>query len=164
MPWALKTPVRFSAGRNRRAVVGSKSDSPKFPAPCGCCATIGAAAIAFVLRKKGKGDTGKTPFPDFPRACNGYALGNTARAAKIRGSLFVFGALFILRWHGAMRSRPREKQECPQCPPKRGVRGQGRIASLKLDFPIKDAQVCGRYIRRAICGQVKGGKPPYLNK
>lgn len=46
----------------------------------------------------------------------------------------------------------------------RGSRARAIMASLKLDFPIKDAQVFGRYIRRAICGQVKGGKPPYLNK
>ena len=64
-----------------------------------------------------------------------------------------------------MCSRPREKQECPQRLPKLGVhRARAIMASLKLDFPVKNARVFGRHIRRAMCGQMKSGKPPYLNK
>ena len=64
-----------------------------------------------------------------------------------------------------MCSRPREKQECPQRLPKLGIhRARAIMVSLKLDFPVKNAQVFGRHIRWAMCGQMKGGKPPYLNK
>ena len=96
MPRALKTPVRFSVGRNLRAAVGSKSDSPKFPDCAVIAATIRASAIALAARKKREGRYGEgRRFPPIPHA--GTRYGNTARTAKIMGNPFVCGALFILR-------------------------------------------------------------------
>ena len=94
MPRALKMPVRFSVGRNRRAAVGSKSDSPKFPDCAVIAATIRASAVALAARKKGRGDTGKTPFPDFPRACNGYALREYGAHREDNGQPFCLRRAF----------------------------------------------------------------------
>lgn len=159
MPWALKTPVRFSAGRNRGAAVGSKSDSPKFPAPCGCCATIGAAAIAFARIKKGGAARGRPPIPARVRAREYGAR------REDKGQPFCFRRAFYSEMARRNAFPSARKTRMPAVSAEtRGSRARAIMASLKLDFPIKDAQVFGRYIRRAICGQVKGGKPPYLNK
>ena len=148
MPRALKMPVRFSVGRNRRAAVGSKSDSPKFPDCAVIAATIRASAVALAARKKGRGDTGKTPFPDFPRACNGYALREYGAHREDTGQPFCLRRAFhfeITRRNVLSSARKAGISAAPA--ETRGSQARAIMASLKLDFPVKNVQVFGRYRR-----------------
>ena len=98
--------------------------------------------------KKGRGDTGKTLFPDFPRACNEYALREYGAHREDNGQPFCLRRAFhfeITRRNVLSSARKAGISAAPA--ETRGSQARAIMASLKLDFPVKNAQGFGRYRR-----------------